>query len=119
VFIALSTAALVFYFCGSIKRNQSGRSPDFERVYKTIHCPYIEIKMPYGRIIYHPPLKELNEDVALLLGLHAGDGWLSDKWAISCGQNDKEMPLRIIELARNILGTETKRPIKCPQVRRL
>jgi hypothetical protein len=41
--------------------------------------------MPYQRIIYHDPLKELNVDVALLLGLHAGDGWLSDKWGIACG----------------------------------
>lgn len=70
--------------------------------------------MHYGRIIYHPPLKELNEDVSLLLGLHAGDGWLSDKWGISCGQDDKEMLVRIIELVRNILGVEPNRPIKCP-----
>ncbi len=45
--------------------------------------------MQYEHIIYHLSLKELNEDVALLLGLHAGDGWLSDKWGISCGQDDK------------------------------
>lgn len=72
--------------------------------------------MSNGRIIYHPPLKELNEEVALLLGLHAGDGRLSDKWGISCGQDDKEMLVKIIELSRNILGVEPNRPIKCPSV---
>jgi hypothetical protein len=70
--------------------------------------------MYYRRIIYHPILKELNKDVSFLLGLHAGDGWLSDKWGISCGQDDKEMLVRIIELVRNILGVEPNRPIKCP-----
>jgi intein/homing endonuclease len=73
--------------------------------------------MPVQRIIYHPPLKELNEDVALVLGLHAGDGWLSDKWGISCGQDDKEMLAKIIELARNVLGVEPNRPVKCPSGR--
>jgi hypothetical protein len=70
--------------------------------------------MPYQRIIYHAPLKELNEDVALMLGLHAGDGWLSDKWGITCGQNDKNMFLRVMELVRNVLGVEPIKPVKCP-----
>lgn len=69
--------------------------------------------MPYQRIIYHDPLKELNVDVALLLGLHAGDGWLSDKWGIACGQDDKSMFLRIMGLVRNVLGVESIKPIKC------
>lgn len=70
--------------------------------------------MPYHRIIYRPPLKELNEDVALLLGLHAGDGWLSDKWGIACGQDDERMLLRVTELVRNVLGVEPIKPVKCP-----
>jgi intein/homing endonuclease len=73
--------------------------------------------MPYERIIYHLPLKELNEDVALLLGLHAGDGWLSDKWGISCGQDDKEMLVKIIELVKSVLGVEPNRHVKCPSGR--
>jgi len=68
--------------------------------------------MPYERIVYHPSIKELNDDVALLLGLHAGNGWLSDKWGISCGQNHKEILVRIMELVRNILGVEPNRPVK-------
>jgi len=71
------------------------------------------IRMPYQRIIYHEPLKELNLNVALLLGLHAGDGWLSDKWGITCGQDDRSMFLRIMGLVRNVLGVESIKPIKC------
>jgi intein/homing endonuclease len=70
--------------------------------------------MPYQRIIYHKPLRDLNEDVALMLGLHAGDGWLSDKWGISCGQDDKAMFLRTMDLVRNVLGVELIKPVKCP-----
>src|SRR3972149_10764963 len=70
--------------------------------------------MPYQRIIYHAPVKELNEEAALLLGLHAGDGWLSDKWGISCGQDDKSMFLQVTELVRNVLGVEPIKPVKCP-----
>ena len=28
-------------------------------------------------VMYHQPRKELDEEIALLLGLHVGDGWLS------------------------------------------
>ncbi|MCW4007310.1 MAG: hypothetical protein NWF09_01265 [Candidatus Bathyarchaeota archaeon] len=56
----------------------------------------------YKGIIYHAPMKSLNEDVALLLGLHAGDGWLSDKWGLCCEQQDSNMFLRVIELVRNV-----------------
>lgn len=65
-------------------------------------------------VLYHQPKKELDEDVALLLGLHAGDGWLSDKWGVTCGQDDKSMCLRVIELVRNVLGVEPVKPVKCP-----
>ncbi|MEM3356617.1 MAG: LAGLIDADG family homing endonuclease [Candidatus Bathyarchaeia archaeon] len=65
-------------------------------------------------IVYTQPRKELDPDVALLLGLHAGDGWLSDKWGISCRPDDKAMFLHIIDLVRNILGVEPIKPVKCP-----
>lgn len=70
--------------------------------------------MPYQRTIYHAPLKELNEDAALLLGLHAGDGWLSDKWGITCGEDDTVMFFRVMELVKNVLGVEPIKPVKCP-----
>jgi intein/homing endonuclease len=70
--------------------------------------------MPYQRIIYHVPLTELNSDVALLLGLHAGDGWLSDKWGISCGENDVDMLQKVKDLVKTVLGVEPIKTIKCP-----
>jgi hypothetical protein len=70
--------------------------------------------MPYQRIVYHAALTELNEEVALLLGLHAGDGWLSDKWGISCGEDDTYMLQKVKELVRNVLGVEPIKTIKCP-----
>jgi hypothetical protein len=68
---------------------------------------------PYQGLIYHKPAEKLTPEVALLLGLHAGDGWLSDKWGITCGQGDKKMILRVIDLVRNVLGVEPNKPVKC------
>ena len=64
-------------------------------------------------VIYRQPRKELDEDVALLLGLHVGDGWLSDKWGIACNQKDESMILRIIELVRDVLGVEPIKSCEC------
>jgi hypothetical protein len=75
---------------------------------------YLPIKMSYKRIIHHLPVTELNKDAALLLGLHAGDGWLSDKWGLTCGQDDIEMLEKITRLVRTVLGVEPNKPIKCP-----
>jgi len=60
----------------------------------------------YSRITYHLPRKRLDEDVALLLGLHVGDGWLSDKWGIMCEKVEGSMINWIIRLAREVLGVE-------------
>lgn len=60
----------------------------------------------YSRITYHLPRKRLDEDVALLLGLHVGDGWLSDKWGIMCAKVEGSMIRWIIRLAREVLGVE-------------
>lgn len=64
-------------------------------------------------VIYHQSRKELDEDVALLLGLHAGDGWLSDKWGITCEPKDKSMIHRVTQLVRDVLGVEPIKPCKC------
>ncbi|MEM2971086.1 MAG: LAGLIDADG family homing endonuclease [Candidatus Bathyarchaeia archaeon] len=64
-------------------------------------------------VVYHPPRKELDEDVALLLGLHVGDGWLSDKWGITCEPKDKSMTYRVTQLVRDVLGVEPIKPCKC------
>jgi len=58
-------------------------------------------------------MKELDENVALLLGLHAGDGWLSDKWGIACEKKDKSMIRRVTQLVRDVLGVEPIKPCEC------
>jgi intein/homing endonuclease len=63
--------------------------------------------------VYCRPRKELDEEVALLLGLHVGDGWLSDKWGIACEEKDKSMIVRVTKLVRNVLGVEPIKPLKC------
>jgi len=60
----------------------------------------------YSRITYRLPRERLDEDVALLLGLHVGDGWLSDKWGIMCEKVEGSMIRWIIRLAREVLGVE-------------
>jgi len=64
------------------------------------------VEMRHKPVTYHEPRKQLDEDIALLLGLHVGDGWLSREWGISCDRTDKSMVSRIIELTRDILGVE-------------
>jgi intein/homing endonuclease len=64
-------------------------------------------------VVYRQPRKELDEEVALLLGLHVGDGWLSDKWGIACEEKDKSMILRVTMLVRDVLGVEPIKPLKC------
>lgn len=48
-----------------------------------------------------------------LLGLHVGDGWLSDKWGIACEKKDKSMILRVTQLVRDVLGVEPIKPSEC------
>lgn len=64
------------------------------------------VQMRHVHEIYHEPMMELNHDSALLLGLHAGDGFLSQAWGIAVGGRDKMMGQRIIALARSVLGIE-------------
>jgi len=64
-------------------------------------------------IVFHQPRLQLDEEAALLLGLHVGDGWLSDKWGITCEKKDKSMILQVTQLARDILGVEPIKPCEC------
>jgi len=65
-------------------------------------------KMGRGRhIAYHQPKEVLDMEVAELLGLHAGDGYMScGVWGVRCNLQDEYMAQRIIHLARNVLGVE-------------
>jgi len=65
-------------------------------------------KIGKGRhITYHQPKEVLDIDVAELLGLHAGDGYMSrGLWGMRCNLQDGNMAKRIIHLARKVLGVE-------------
>jgi len=65
-------------------------------------------KIGKGRhITYHSPKEVLDVEVAELLGLHAGDGYIScGVWGIRCNLQDEDMAQRIVYLARNVLGVE-------------
>lgn len=64
------------------------------------------VEMRHKPVTYHNPRKLLDEDIALLLGLHVGDGWLSREWGISCEKNERLMVHRIIVLVREVLGVK-------------
>src|SRR4030067_3475097 len=58
-------------------------------------------------ICYNPPKTILNIEVAELLGLHAGDGYIScGVWGVLCNIQDEKMARRIVVLVRNVLGVE-------------
>lgn len=64
------------------------------------------VRMHHVRAIYHEPRLTLDHQVALLLGLHAGDGFLSDRWGISVSGADVNMGKLIVRLAKEVLGVE-------------
>jgi hypothetical protein len=64
------------------------------------------IRMRHTLAVYHKPLMEIDYDAALLLGLHSGDGHLSDAWGITVGGRDRMMGDQIVRLARRLLGVE-------------
>ena len=65
-------------------------------------------KIGRGKGISYKPLKTVLEiEVAELLGLHAGDGYIScGVWGIRCNIQDEKMAHRIVILVRNVLGVE-------------
>lgn len=65
-------------------------------------------KIGSGRhITYSQPKEFLDETVAVLLGLHVGDGYMScGTWGLRCNTQDRNMAQRILQLIRDILGVE-------------
>jgi intein/homing endonuclease len=65
-------------------------------------------KIGRGReITYKLPRAILDVDVAELLGVHAGDGYIScGVWGIRCSIQDRKLARRIVILARQVLGVE-------------
>lgn len=64
------------------------------------------VRFRHVHAILHPVVRKLNFEAALLLGLHAGDGHLSDSWGISVGGGDSEMLKAVFGLVESILGVE-------------
>ena len=62
--------------------------------------------MRHSHPIFSMPVGELTKEVALLLGLHAGDGWISEAWGIVVNSTDTEMAKTVFSLAQNVLGLE-------------
>lgn len=62
--------------------------------------------MRHRAIFYHEPVAVLNADVAELLGLHAGDGWLSTEWGLALNIADTDMTEHVRGLIRRVLGVE-------------
>jgi hypothetical protein len=64
------------------------------------------VKMRHHPIFYHAPLDTLDCEVAELLGLHTGDGWLSKEWGLAINGNDTAMIDCVLQLVRKVLGVE-------------
>lgn len=62
--------------------------------------------MRHHPIFYHTPRNYLDPEVGLLLGLHAGDGWISDEWGLAVDRSDREMTGQVFLLVREVLGVE-------------
>lgn len=52
------------------------------------------------------PQKTLTSEGSLLLGLHSGDGWLSDTWGISLHCSDTKMMRFVFNLVKRVLAVE-------------
>jgi hypothetical protein len=58
-------------------------------------------------VTYHPPESTLTPDVALLLGLHAGDGWVTNhEWGLRFAIVDVRLVNSTKGMIRNVLGVE-------------
>jgi len=66
----------------------------------------LRVTMRHRPIFYHPPRTALDPEVGLLLGLHAGDGWISDEWGLAICRSDRGLIRRILLLVRGVLGVE-------------
>lgn len=105
--LKLGPAKLVcdLYQSGLSLREISGKTGlPREGIRLTLHKP--GVKMRHRHPIYHRPDFNLKPDVALLLGLHAGDGWISQDWGISLSSKDRQMVKIIVGLVRRVLGVE-------------
>lgn len=103
----LSTAAelLRLYNSGlSLKMIESQVGIPRETVRLRLHKAGAQMRHVHP--IYSLPRLGLDVDTALMLGLHAGDGWISGRWGISINSKDRNMVEDVIKLAKKVLGVE-------------
>ena len=93
------------YFAGVTIRGISERM-GIPRETLRLRLRSLGVVMRHRPIFYHPPRVSLDSDVGLLLGLHAGDGWISDEWGLAICRSDRRMIHQIVVLVRNVLGVE-------------
>ncbi len=64
------------------------------------------VRMRRSHPIFGTARTQLTTEVGMLLGLHAGDGWISDRWGISLHSTDTNMIRFVFNLAQRVLGVE-------------
>ncbi len=64
------------------------------------------VHMCHTHQIYAPARSVLDYDRAVLLVLHAGDGWISGTWGICINSSDLRMRAEVLRLVPDVLGVE-------------
>ena len=64
------------------------------------------VRMRHSHPIFGTPRTQLTSEVGLLLGLHDGDGWISDRWGMSLHSTDINMISYVFNLAQRVLAVE-------------
>lgn len=84
---------------------------DVQKIISCVKLDKIRVKLRKSKrglgIKYHKPLTELNEEVAELWGLHAGDGSLTkNRWEFASHINNVTLINRAVSLIRRVVGVE-------------
>ncbi|MGA2663837.1 MAG: LAGLIDADG family homing endonuclease [Nitrososphaerales archaeon] len=67
----------------------------------------LRVEMRHHAVTYHAPESRLTPSVALILGLHAGDGWVSGhEWGLRFTRRDVGMVESASALIRDVLGVK-------------
>jgi hypothetical protein len=94
-----------FYESGMTLRSISARvGIPRETIRRKLHR--VGVRMRHVHQTYADPRRVLDYDSAVLLGLHAGDGWISGTWGICLHASDFNMRAEVIRLIRDVLGVE-------------
>jgi hypothetical protein len=104
-YVVDSKSLVSFYLSGATIRQLSAITM-IPRETLRLRLHSLGVQMRHHPIFYHAPLATLDCRAAELLGLHAGDGWLSKEWGLAINRNDTAMIDRVLQLVREVLGVE-------------